>query len=286
MSTLGSITFLLLRKYPGTGNDLIKDLANERLRAVWDETDWKPTRKSAVLSTVAEITTGDVDVTANSTAVTGNSSSWTSAISGRRFRLNSRSEIYTVTFVSSTSLTLDREYEGDTETAANYKIFQNIFTLTSSVSLINGIRTLVSGNDLEELTLERLDYIAPARTLHGTPAKWAEQDRDSSNVVQVELYPIPDKAQGLPYRYVEVLTDLSTPASTLPPWIPQSLITAGVSANLEIIVNDSVTKSQVFEGQWRQGLSRLRAKEAIRRGPSEFRLASQFTAHRRRRGLR
>lgn len=286
MSTLGNITFLLLKKYPGVGLDLIKDLANERLRAVWDETDWKPTRKSAVLSTVAEITTGDVDVTSGSTTVSGNSTSWTSAITGRRFRLDSSSEIYTVTFVSSTSLTLERNYEGDTATAANYKIFQNIFTLTSSVSLISGIRTLVSGNDLEELSLERLDHIAPARTLHGTPAKWAEQDRDSSNVVQVELYPIPDEAQGLPYRYVETLTDLSTPASTLPPWIPQSLITAGVSADLEIIVKDSVTKSQNAEAQWRQGLSRLRAKEALRRGPAEFRLPDQFTAHRRRRGLR
>ena len=67
--------------------------------------------------------TGSVTVTNASTAVTGSGTSWSSDMEGKAFFVNEHSEPYVVRdVVSTTSITLDRAYKGDTGSGKGYKI--------------------------------------------------------------------------------------------------------------------------------------------------------------------
>lgn len=77
--------------------------------------------------------TGSVAVTSGSTTVTGTSTVWTSAMDGYKFKVLDTDEIYTLTYVSATSLTLDKAYKGDTDSGLDYIIWQDRYALTAGV---------------------------------------------------------------------------------------------------------------------------------------------------------
>ena len=81
------------------------------------------------IQTVAEYTTGtgSINVTNGSASISGTGTSWTAAMTGRKFRIISDNEWYTFTFVTDTTATLDRVYEGTTSTTADYSLFKDIY---------------------------------------------------------------------------------------------------------------------------------------------------------------
>ena len=80
----------------------VKEWINQAQDEIQVFFDWPFLIKEKFLQTVAEHTTGTgtIGVTNGSTAVTGTGTSWTAAMTGRKFRITGDNEWYTFTYVS------------------------------------------------------------------------------------------------------------------------------------------------------------------------------------------
>jgi hypothetical protein len=283
MATYGQIRLVVEQRYPGVSSDLRDHYIKERYRTILDELDWRGIQKQAILSTTAEYAEGTVALTNGSTTVTGTDTTFTSAMTGREFRVSGRDEFYVFTYVSATSGTLSRGYEGDTDTETTYKIFQRVYSLASDIDILEGIKFLQPNGALEEISQARLDETAPTRILVGTPTRFALSDYDSDDRPTVELYPIPSEARGLPYRYTSRPTDLSAAADVIPEWMSVRCLTEGAMADLAPIAGNPAA-AQMHAINYEDALARMRRKESRNRPGRQMAMASRFTQHRRMRG--
>ncbi len=284
-ATFGTLRLICEARFPGLTTELRDFYIQERRRLVLDSADWNPLHTHGILNTVALVNAGTVAITAGSTAVVGTSTAWTSAISGREFRGSGRSEFYGVTFVSSTSLTLSRAWEGDTVTALTYKIFERIFNLASDVDVLESIKRITGGGaDMDQVSQERLDETAPSRPIFGPPNRYALHDYDETNdLATVELYPIPDTAWGIPYRYTKRPGDFTVTSSPLESWIPAGLIVEGALADLAGPAGEPAAAA-AHEVKFQALLTVLIRKEARRRAARPMQMPLRHTRHRRLRG--
>jgi len=161
---------------------------------------------SASFDTVASYDTGTVDVTNGDTAITGNSTVWTSAMTGRKIRINNI--VYTFTYVSGTSGTLDKSYVGDTDTAVNYIIYQDIYALDGDSA--NDVRTVerlwdetneVSLSAQDTLRLKSLDNSTATSSVR--TRYYSLEGRDSSNNPQLRVWPYPTDVARIRYFYTK-----------------------------------------------------------------------------------
>jgi len=111
-------------KYKATVND------NYRLWLPL-EFDFKAYKKTATITTTEDYITGTLDVTSGGTALTGNSTVWTSGMTDRKVYINAGDEVYDFTYVSGTSGTIDRAYIGTTVSAGGYSIYVKRYSLAS-----------------------------------------------------------------------------------------------------------------------------------------------------------
>lgn len=93
---------------------------------------WAKKEPPGILSTVAEITTGSVAVTLNSTAITFSSAPSVS-VANRKFFVDADGVIYRISAHTAVAAaaTLDRNFLGATATAAAYHVFQDEYNLAS-----------------------------------------------------------------------------------------------------------------------------------------------------------
>ena len=285
MATFGTLRLICEQRFPGVPSELRDFYIQERRRLVLDSADWNPLHTHAVLNTVALVNAGTVAITAGSTAVVGTATAWTSAISGREFRGTGRSEFYGVTFVSGTALTLSRAWEGATVTALTYKIFERIFNLASDVDVLESIKRITGGGaDMDQVSQERLDETAPSRPIFGPPNRYALHDYDETNdLATVELYPIPDTAWGIPYRYTKRPADFTLTSSPLESWMPAGLIIEGALADLAGPAG-APGAAAAHEVKFQALLGVLIRKESRRRAARPMQMPARHTLHRRRRG--
>src|SRR3990167_8217600 len=94
---------------------------------------WDGQRETNYITLLADYQTGTIAVTINSTTITGTSTVWTSAMTGRKIKINGSDEIYTFTYVSATSGTLDKAYLGLTDTSTTYVIWDEEYLLRTNV---------------------------------------------------------------------------------------------------------------------------------------------------------
>lgn len=143
--------------------------------------NWSFTRKGGLLSTTAEYTTGTVAVTNASTTITGTGTTFTSAMVGRRFKVDSDSRSYKITgFTSTTVLTIESGYEGDTASGKTYHICKDTYNLSkwvSSPSRIYSFNNPEQGNRLTFLSLSDKQSFAPGVSDIGTPSNYTPNGR-------------------------------------------------------------------------------------------------------------
>jgi len=114
-------------KYGGRINDIYAD-------DIPSQIDWRHLRKIGSVTTVAEYTTGNISaITAGATTVTGDSTVWTSANSNDlNLKVTGKDEVYRCTYVSGTSLTIDRAWvEAAITTDTQYSLVQDRYALAS-----------------------------------------------------------------------------------------------------------------------------------------------------------
>jgi hypothetical protein len=110
--TYGQLKFRLTKAFPGVDLDLIEGWIADRYAEILGELPWSRQNVEAMLLTSAPFVTGVAAVQSGSSAVSLVGATWSSSLNGRAFRVASRSEFYQFTFVSTTTASLDRPYEG------------------------------------------------------------------------------------------------------------------------------------------------------------------------------
>lgn len=149
--------------------DVLDQAIQARYATILDAHPWKALDKQAVIQTVGVYATGTVAVTNGSAAVTGTTTSWTQGQNGMSIRIGSDSQFYTFTYVSGTSATLDRPYEGTTNAAATYYLFQSIYPLPADLKILLEVNNLRGNFPLRPYTQAELNLLFPSRADVGEP---------------------------------------------------------------------------------------------------------------------
>lgn len=288
--TFGEVRGQLAQRFPSATLSQLTSFLNERYRRVARSLRWVDLSLQAVLQTIAPYETGTLAATSGSASITGTGTTWTSAMSGRGIRIGSDNAYYQFTYASATTATLDRTYEGDTATAAEYKIWQSIYPLAADVRTLKSMRVTSCPYDLDPVSQEELDERDAARLTYGTPSCYALHMPDLSTPArrQVELWPIPDDAFGVPFWYVQdpTLFAVGDTATYLPTYLSPTVLYQGVEADVKRIVEKDLAAAREAEGLYRESLSEMRSEEADRRPQTRMKLAERYTEHRRRRWTR
>jgi len=288
MRNWGQIAFELTKFAQANGVadlDLIEGWINSAYNEVLEARDWQGLTANGLITTAAKYDTGTAAVTAGSAAVVGTTTVWTSDMDGRQFRVAGRNEMYTLTFVDATHLTLDRAYEGTDEAAAGYAIFQNVYRLPTDVKYLEPPRNVQSQIPLTKLSRTQLDSADPSRVLFGPPRYYcldADSDEATPPVVhQVELYPIPDATETLPYQYIRATAGYDgTNRDTGPlPFVSDDAILSGAKVRALKHVKDY--GGAALEKQEQQELLRnMHTTETYRTGGQRIQIAERFVRHR------
>lgn len=285
--TYGQIRFQITKAFPKVDPDLIEGWINQRYDEIMGELPWTRLHVQSVLQTVAPYATGTVLVTLGSAALVLTSGTWTALMSGRSFRIAGRSESYTFTRVTNTTGTLDRAYEGPTAATAAYSIFDNVYALPSDCRLLEDDAFVSQLGPMRRFSRGELDVSDPLRQGTGTPQAWASRMDDSSTPpnMQVELYPVPNKAIGIPFTYVMDASPLTAASSILQVWIQSAALIEGTTAKIKAHLRD-YAGAQYHTATAKSALANMRTSEAQGMGPAIFQLDGYYTSHRRKRWCR
>jgi hypothetical protein len=281
--TFGEIRFQLQKEFPGLDADVLDFWITERYRDILRSLAWRRLRVQAVIQTPDAYETGTVAVTNGSDALTLTGGTWTSAMTGRGIRIAADNEYYQFTFASSTTGTLDRNYEGTTDADATYKLFQSVYVLPADCRELHSIRVLDSPRDLDQWSQETLDEAAPHRIKYGTPRAYAPHmdNASSPSRIQVELYPIPDDVMSLPYWYTQdpTLFSASGTADFFAPWLLPNALVEQVRS-LALRKERDYTGAQLASQEATVAMQEMIREEARRIGTTPLKMAGVHTRHR------
>ena len=94
------------------------------------------------IQVIGNYNTGTVDITSGSATVTGTNTVWTSAMVGRKFIVQGDDEVYIVdSFSTTTSITLNRTYNGSTVDDGNYEILDDLIDQVMTLKLYSNNKT-------------------------------------------------------------------------------------------------------------------------------------------------
>lgn len=142
-----------------------------------DRSDWWFLEKTGTIQTKAEVTDGTVDLTKGSKTVSGNSTSFTSNHVGRLL-ISNGFVARIASYSSATSITLEKEWEGDTTTSASYSIVKDKYELPRFID-INSIQAIKADNNFEltQLYPEQFSDYSSNRADIGDPKYYVNSER-------------------------------------------------------------------------------------------------------------
>lgn len=267
--------------------DLLRSTINDRIEQVCRNFPWSRLKQQSILQTTAEYTTGGVSIDVGDTAGTGLLTAFTSQMSGRFIRLANLLPPYTFTFVSPTSFTIDRPFEGpDDLSDAGFKIYKSIYELPETLESIVSLRNLTRGFDMNEETREYLDRNAASRYAYGTPTLYVPAEDSATGLQQIELFPAPIVSEGLgmDWRLMPPLFDLEhlDTDDEFPDWFSMPMLYAGVISDLYRLQGE-MAASSMEEQRFQMLEKQMQGEDARRMPPQTMRQADRYTTHRVRR---
>ena len=213
-------------------NTRIKRYINWSQQDVCSRHTWDFLLKRSFFQCTDDYTTGTVDATNGSATITGTSTVFTSGMVGRKIRVGTDSEFYTIaTFTSTTSIDLDQTYVGSTVTGKTYAIYQDEYSLATDVEKIIDLYNPTLAYKLKNISRQEFDALIPNPQSYGNPEYWIEAGRDSSENRKVQVYLIPDSTYVIYYWYRKELSDLSadTDTSSIPAKYHKLLYLGGIA---------------------------------------------------------
>jgi len=169
---------------------------------------WSFLKAEYLFATVAPYTTGTIDVTLDSTTVTGTSTVWVSGMADRFLRTSTNTPFYKISSVNTVAqtLTLEQAYTDTTATDQAYTIFQHQFDYPTDCKNIINVRYQ---HKLPQRTKQFIDSIDPDRRSTGQPNFWIPL-ADST----FELWPVPNQVYTMRIHYNRSISELSTESAT------------------------------------------------------------------------
>lgn len=216
----------------------IRSMAIARYEVLHDAHPWSKRRKEFTINLTAVSSNGEgaeVLVTLDSATVTSSSTPWTSANShNKQIKIGSEQQYYFASFDSTSQLTLvdgngtSVTWPNATASGNDWKLFQTVYTIPSDADLI---MSLAYNYPLEQIDggrayLDRMDADRQAET--SDPTHWCYLGINSSNVRQIEIWPVPTDAKTLHGQY---LTEAAQITSTSYINVHPAVFTYAVSAD-------------------------------------------------------
>jgi hypothetical protein len=283
--TLGEFQIRVGKTPIGAGVDaeVLRGYINDTIERICRSRPWTRLDKQSTLQTIAAYRAGTVSIAVGATAGTGSSTVFTSAMTGRLIRIVNLLEFYTFTYVSATSFTIDRPYEGAVDAVgATFIIWQPIVELPSDVAEIKSLRNPDLGIDMNERPREWLDRNAASRLLIDSPRLYVPAEDSANKLAQIELYPGPLDAMGLPMEYRAKPPRFASTDDTdveFPDWISIPAVYAGVMAAL---YDDDGNNAQsiAWEQKFGARVMEMAGEDARKMPVSETRIADRYARHR------
>lgn len=191
---------------------------------------FKHLRKVGELSLPDVVDTGTVTTTRDSTAVSGDSTTFETDVASDvdKHFLRASSAWYRLSSVTDeTNLVLASGFAEDAVTDGAYKIVQRHHALNTSARWIGSFVHTRLRRPIDLISPEELDIIAPGRVHIGLPLLVAQKGFDVTNgLMIVEVYPPPEESEILHYVYWELPSTLSI-TSTIPEVIDPFVLKEG-----------------------------------------------------------
>lgn len=235
---------------------VIKQALNDILQEVCQAHNFSWLYGESSFITVAPYKTGTVTVAEGSTTVTGSGTTFTSGMVGRKLRCEDATYIISA-YVSATEVTLSTDYAGAGGSGVAYKIYQNEYSLASDVEDVLSMRQENNPYRLQKKGLSFLDKYYPQRNSFGYPSVYAIEGYDSSGYMNVEVYPVPNQARNIYYRYKKRVTEMSADSDT--PIVPLRYRWVLAKGALYTVAKylDQPDIGQDFEREYRQGIAQI-----------------------------
>jgi hypothetical protein len=231
VATYGQIRFQLQQAFPTVPVDLLDSWIVARHEWIMGQIPWDRLEQQRPLSTVAEYTTGTVNVENGSVIVTGTGTAWTSAL-GDLLRINNEQDYYRFRADGVAVGTIDQPYRGTTG-SYTYQLLKPTYALTDDIRLVREVYRTSGGPPLQRLDRAQFNRNYAGRMEEGEPRVWTSYfDSDSAPpVTQIEFYPSPRAVQGF---VVEVAIDKAgilrgRTGTSLLPWESSGCLVSGVS---------------------------------------------------------
>lgn len=278
MSTYGELRYRVITRVPGSNLDLVDGWLLDRYTQILDRLQWRRMDAEAVLVTVAPYTDGTLAVTNGSDIATLTGGTFTSDMTGRAIRIASRDEFYEFNFVDAGTVQLDRVYEGDTDAAAAYSVWQSVYPLPTDLRILKSISA--PGWDMTRLSRAEINQSANTREATGRPRTYSLYMDDSSDPPQpqIEVYPVPDDVYSLTISYTLEAPAIAGTGTSLLPWLRPSAIVAGATSDALAAAKD-FTGAQWELGKYEQYVGDMTRTESYSRGPQRIKLADWMTRH-------
>lgn len=290
--TFGSIQFELAQfasanKLPAVDFELLRGWINDAYFGVLKSREWTGMQSDYSIPATGIYETGTVTLTNGSAVITGSGTTFTTAMTARKFRVPGQNEWYFFQYVSPTSGSLDRPYERDTVAGASFQIFQSHYSLVAGrARSIVGMRNIRTNNPIDLTTLEELDRMDPSRLAMGEPRYWRPSG-DGPIYHVIELWPAPDVAMGVSYTYLNLPSEFdgTNTETELLSWVDPRVVIAGAKRLMQAHF-ERYTQSAFEKGIASDALQSMVQTEIDTVGPGRLRMASRYTRHRRHRGSR
>ena len=174
---------------------------------LYEATAWSRRLRDFTITTVASVASTSstlVTATIDSPVVTSAGTPFTTAMAGRQIAISGLSMYFFIDSVTSTSVVrlgngegIEVNWPAATAGSKTWRVFQTLYTLPSTAE---SVMSLVGQNPMTEYDggREALDAADPYRLTTGSdPFHWFYAGEDSSDVRQVEVWPVPTAARLL-----------------------------------------------------------------------------------------
>lgn len=255
----GTIQTEVLNKI-GIADDDVEDVAkqalNDILQEICQSSNFSWLYGDSSFITTAVYGTGTMTATEGSTTITGTGTTWTSGMVGRKITCENATYII-ATFVSTTEMTISTNYAGAGGGGLSYKIFQDEYSLASDCEDVLSVRQENHPHKLIKVGIEVIDDYYPQRSSFGYPVAYSIVGYDSSDYMVVALYPNPNVARNVYYRYKKRVTEMSADTDT--PIIPLRYRWVMAKGALYVVAKylDMPDIGGDFEREYRQGVAQL-----------------------------
>ncbi len=119
-------------------NVTVREFVNDAIQVALDQLyqfhDFPFYLQEGAIEPVDNYSTGTVTITQGSKTLTGSGTTFTSAMVGRKFRIQNEKAYYRIaSYTSATVVTLDENYQGSDQSGASYEIYQDEYRLAADV---------------------------------------------------------------------------------------------------------------------------------------------------------